>query len=227
MAGAGPSRRSVLSAAGVGISAFALPAVAAHASGPDLTPAALEGAETFTLALPGYVDTVAAISNSSGEATQINDHRWHLCYAYAELRVSGARVFGNIAGPTTTRFEIAVAPAPGVVGDFPDATRLFGSSVVMTTDTANEITFATAAAVPAQHYFLVAFSTASTARSRIDDAPSRIAVTGGAPFMGIATGYWESDFNTRDAATLNGFTDANRTRATSMDRVGWRVDLPA
>jgi hypothetical protein len=226
MAAAGPSRRSVLSAAGVGISAFALPAVAAHASGPDPTPAALEGAETFALTLPGYVDTFATISNSTGAAAAITANRWHLCYAYAELRVTGARVFGNSAGSNSTACAISVAPTREVVGDFPDATVLFSGSVAMTTDSASEITFATAAAVPAQHYFLVALAGGNIGRSRIDDAPSRIAVTSGAPFMGIATGYWESAFSTRDAATLNGFTDANRTRATSMDRVGWRVDLP-
>lgn len=227
MAGAGPSRRSVLSAAGVGISAFALPAVAAHASGPDPAPAALEGAETFALTLPGYVDTVANISGSSGVATAISANRWHLCYAYADLRVTGARIFGNSDGSNTTGFAIAVAPTPEVVGDFPNATVLSSASVAMTTGNASEITFATAAAVPAQHYFLAALAGGNIGRSRIDDAPSRIAVTGGAPFMGIATGYWESAFNTRDAATLNGFTDANKTRATSMDRVSWRVDLPA
>jgi hypothetical protein len=227
MVGAGPSRRSVLSAAGVGISAFALPAVAAHASGANPTPEALEGAETFTLDLPSYVDTVAAISASSGVTTSTSVNRWHLCYAYADLRVTGARLFGNSDGMDITACAISVAPTLEVVGDFPNATTLFSAEVPIFTGGDREITFATAAEVPAQHYFLVALAGGDAGRSRIDDAPSRIAVTSGAPFMGIATGYWESAFSTRDATTLNGFTDANKTRATSMDRVSWRVDLPA
>ena len=222
-------RRSLLVGAATGVTALSLPRAAAHAStgqaGP--TPEALEDATTFSFASPGFVDLVAGMSAASGTETLHVNHYWHLGYAYRELSIDAVRLIGTVAGGTgtnTTAARISIAPADDVRGDFPGATTLSSSAQPYEAGQYTEISF-TATTIPARRYFLIAVAGGNAGRARVDDAPSRIGLVGGQPTIGFSTGYWESGFSFSDATTLNGFTDGNRSRATSVDRVGWRVTV--
>lgn len=220
-----PSRRRVLAGAGLSITSLALPPAAAAAS--PSTPAGLIGAETVPFTSPGYVDLVAGMSGDSGTESVLSANRWHLGYAYVELAIDGFRLFGrdgSVGGGNTTFVNIAVAPAPGVTTGFGAATQPFSGSVPFTDGVASERTFP-AVTVPAGHHFLIAVAGGNAGRALIPSSPSRIGTIGGQAVVGFETGYWRSDFSDTGAATLNGFTAANRLDDEAMDRVGWRITV--
>jgi len=220
----GPTRRQVLAGAGLGITSLVLPHGRAAAS--TSTPAALVGADAFAFASPGYVDLVADMSGSVGTATSISGHEWHLGYAFQAISIDGFRVFGASDGENTTSVRYSIAPDPGVVGGFPDATQI---SISPAPEYATNVELArtfTAFSIPAGHHFLIALQGGNVARARVDSAPSRIATAGGQSVVGFETGSWFSNHWEHSAAILGGFTEANRNVG-AMDRVGWRVTVTA
>ncbi len=220
----GPTRRQILASAGLGITSLVLPNGSAAAS--TSTPAALVGADAFAFTSPGYVDLVANMSGSVGTVEQISGHRWHLAFAFQAISIDGFRVFGAVDGMNTTSVRYSIAPDPGVVGGFPDATQI---SISPTPEYVANVELARtfpAFAIPAGHHFLIALQGGNVARAQVESAPSRIATAGGQSVVGFETGSWFSNHWEHSAAILEGFTELNRNIG-AMDRVGWRVTVTA